>query len=161
MTSAVTIGDGAGRDADLDRDRWPVPTYLAENYRELHRSDAAVIARHSAFYRGLAPGGVGRAVEVGAGPNLYPLFLAAGAARRIDAVDRSAAGLAYLRRQLADGPDPTWLPFWERCRALNPGPPCRTTSAPPSRGSTPWPATRSPWVGRATTWRRCTSSPRA
>jgi hypothetical protein len=36
-------------------------------------------------------------------------------------VDRSAAGLDYLRRQLADGPDPTWQPFWDRCHALNPG----------------------------------------
>jgi hypothetical protein len=36
-------------------------------------------------------------------------------------VDRSAAGLDCLRRQLADGPDPTWRPFWDRCRALNPG----------------------------------------
>lgn len=119
---AVTDGGpGRWRNADLDWDRWPVPTYLEENYRQLHASDAAVIAHHSAFFRGLAPGAVGRAVEVGAGPNLYPLFLASGAARRIDAVDRSAAGLGYLRRQLADGPEPSWLPFWERCRALNPG----------------------------------------
>jgi hypothetical protein len=59
-------------------------------------------------------------VEIGSGPNLYPLFLASGAARRIDAVDRSAAGLGYLRRQLAEGPDPIWEPFWQRCRALNP-----------------------------------------
>ena len=96
-------------------------TYLAENYRELHASDDAVLVHHAAFYRGLAPGGVDRAVEIGAGPNLYPLFLASGAARRVDAVDRSAAGLDYLRRQLADGPDPFWEPYWRRCRALDPG----------------------------------------
>ena len=59
-------------------------------------------------------------MEIGSGPNLYPLFLASGAARRIDAVDRSAAGLGYLRRQLTEGPDPIWEPFWQRCRALNP-----------------------------------------
>ena len=110
---------GRWRNADLDWDRWPVPTYLAENYRELHASDDAVIVHHSAFYRGLAPGSVGRSVEIGTGPNLYPLLLASGASRHIDAVDAGAAGLAYLRAQLAGDPDPIWEPFWARCRALN------------------------------------------
>ena len=111
---------GPWRNADRDWDRWPVPTYLEENYRELHACDDAVLVHHSAVYAALAPGSLDRTVEIGAGPNLYPLFLASGAARRIDAVDRSAAGLAYLRRQLADGPDLTWRPFWDRCRALDP-----------------------------------------
>jgi hypothetical protein len=112
--------DRRWRNADPDWDRWPVPVYLAENYRDLHESDDAVIVHHSAVYRGLARGSLDRAVEIGSGPNLYPLFLASGAARRIDAVDRSAAGLGYLRRQLTEGPDPIWEPFWQRCRALNP-----------------------------------------
>ena len=92
---AVSSGEAAGRwrNADPDWDRWPVPVYLAENYRNLHESDDAVIAHHSAAYRELAAGSLGRAVEIGTGPNLYPLFLASGAARRIDAVDRSEAGL--------------------------------------------------------------------
>jgi hypothetical protein len=120
---------GRWRNADVDWDRWPVPTYLAENYRELHGSDDAVIVHHSAFYRGLAPGSVARAVEVGTGPNLYPLFLASGAARHIDAVDAGAAGLRYLRAQLAGDPDPSWEPFWQRCRALNPALPATVTDA--------------------------------
>jgi hypothetical protein len=113
----------------VDWDRWPVPTYLAENYRELHAGDDAVIVHHSAFYRGLAPGSVARAVEVGTGPNLYPLFLASGAARHIDAVDAGNAGLRYLRAQLAGGPDPSWEPFWARCRALNPALPATASDA--------------------------------
>jgi hypothetical protein len=112
---------GRWRNADLDWDRWPVSTYLAENYRDLHACDDAVLVHHAAFYRDLAPGSLRRAVEIGAGPNLYPLFLASGAARRIDAVDRSAAGLAYLEQQIADGPDPLWAPYWDRCRGLDPG----------------------------------------
>ena len=110
---------GRWRNADLDWDRWPVPTYLAENYRTLHASDDAVIVHHSAFYRGLAPGSVARSVEIGTGPNLYPLLLASGASRRIDAVDAGAAGLAYLWAQLAGAPDQIWHPYWERCRTLN------------------------------------------
>jgi hypothetical protein len=108
------------RNAQADWDRWPVADYLAENYRRLHPSDDAVIVHHSAFYRRFAPGELARSLEFGAGPNLYPLLLAAGASRRIDAVDRSAACVAYVESQLRDGPDESWLPFYARCRELNP-----------------------------------------
>jgi hypothetical protein len=105
---------------DVDWDRWPVADYLAENYRTLHRCDDEVLAHHAAYYREVGTGVVARALEFGAGPNLYPLMLAAAVSRRIDAVDRSQANLAYLRRQLRDGPDPSWLPFYRRCRQLLP-----------------------------------------
>jgi len=106
--------------ADVDWDRWPVEDYLAENYRELHTADVAVIAHHSAFYRRFDPGGIGRSVEFGAGPNLYPLLLAAAASRGIDAVEASEANVSYLRGQLLRGPDLSWLPFHALCHRLNP-----------------------------------------
>ncbi|MET9518175.1 class I SAM-dependent methyltransferase [Streptomyces sp. NPDC002994] len=109
------------RNDDVDWDSWPVQDYLAENYRELHPSDAAVISHHSAFYRRFAAGEVARSVEFGAGPNLYPLMLAAAASHRIDAVEAGSAGVAYLRRQLGRGPDDSWQPFYALCRRLNPG----------------------------------------
>jgi hypothetical protein len=124
----VTL-DGGTRTDDFDWDTWPVRDYLAENYLELHAADAAVIDHHSALYRDIAPDGVHRGLEFGAGPNLYPLMLAAAACRRIDAVERSAANVAYTRGQLADGPDPAWNPFYERCRAANPALPPSLTDA--------------------------------
>jgi hypothetical protein len=105
---------------DVNWDRWPVEDYLAENYRELHHSDAAVIAHHSAFYRRFAPQSIGRSVEFGAGPNLYPLMLAAAASRHVDAVEAGASNVAYLRSQLSQGPDASWLPFHGLCRHHNP-----------------------------------------
>lgn len=117
------------RNADADWDAWPVEEYLAENYRVLHPGDAAVIAHHCAFYRELAPGALRRSVEIGAGPNLYPLMLAAGASRRIDAVETSAAGLGYLRDQLRHGPDASWYAFYAECRRLNPRLPANLTDA--------------------------------
>ncbi|MET9901642.1 class I SAM-dependent methyltransferase [Streptomyces sp. NPDC006446] len=105
---------------DVNWDSWPVEDYLSENYRELHPADAAVITHHCAFYRELAPGSIGRSVEVGAGPNLYPLILASAASRRIDAVEAGASNAAYLERQLSGSPDRSWLPFHELCRSLNP-----------------------------------------
>ncbi|MGW7265323.1 class I SAM-dependent methyltransferase [Streptomyces sp. NPDC054842] len=104
---------------DVNWDTWPVDDYLAENYRELHPSDAAVIAHHSAVYRGFKPNALASTVEFGAGPNLYPLMLAGAASRRIDAVEAGAANVGYLRRQLDGGPDVSWLPFHALCRRLN------------------------------------------
>jgi hypothetical protein len=117
------------RNDDADWDRWPVPTYLAENYRDLHACDDAVLAHHAAVWGALAPDSLARVVELGAGPNLYPLLLASGAARRIDAVDRSAAGLGYLRAQLTGPPDPIWAQYWRRCRELDPGLPATMADA--------------------------------
>ncbi|MES5820138.1 class I SAM-dependent methyltransferase [Streptomyces sp. RG80] len=114
---------------DVDWDRWPVADYLAENYRDLHPSDAAIIAHHSAFYRRLAPGSIARSVEFGAGPNLYPLILAAAASRRIDAVEAGTGNVAYLERQLLCGPDASWLPFHALCRRLNPALPATLASS--------------------------------
>jgi hypothetical protein len=114
---------------DVDWDRWPVADYLAENYRDLHPSDAAVIAHHSAFYRGIPPSSLARSVEFGAGPNLYPLILAAAASRRIDAVEAGAGNVAYLERQILYGPDASWLPFHALCRRLNPDLPATLAGA--------------------------------
>ena len=125
--------DPAGADPVLndhvDWDSWPVEDYLTENYRDLHPSDAAVIAHHSAFYRRLAPGSIARSLEFGAGPNLYPLMLAAAASRHTDAVEASAPCVAYLNRQVARGPDETWSPFHELCRRLNPALPASPAGA--------------------------------
>ncbi|MBO1332908.1 class I SAM-dependent methyltransferase [Streptomyces sp. VRA16 Mangrove soil] len=114
---------------DVDWDGWPVESYLAENYRELHPSDAAVIAHHSSCYRELAAGGVARAVEFGAGPNLYPLMLGAAVCRSVDAVEAGAANVAYLRRQLAHGPDASWAPFHALARRLDPRLPASCAAA--------------------------------
>ncbi|RUP65987.1 hypothetical protein SSPNP10_22370 [Streptomyces sp. NP10] len=108
------------RNGDVDWDSWPVQDYLAENYRDLHPSDAAVIAHHSAVYRGIEAGSAARTVEFGAGPNLYPLLLAAAASRRIDAVEASTAGVRYLVGQITRGPDSSWEQFHALCRELNP-----------------------------------------
>ena len=108
------------RNRDADWDAWPVEDYLEENYRRLHRADEAVIDHHSAVYAGIAPDSLDRTVECGAGPNVYPLALAAAASRLVHAVEPGAASVAYLRRQLRDGPDPSWEPFYARCRLRNP-----------------------------------------
>ncbi len=114
---------------DVDWDRWPVADYLAENYREVHPADAAVIAHHCALYRRLPHGSLRCSVEFGAGPNLYPLVLASAASRRIDAVEAGAGNVAYLERQILVRPDASWLPFHALCRRLNPDVPATLAAA--------------------------------
>jgi len=116
------------RNADVDWNAWPVADYLAEVYRDLHPSDDAVIEHHSAFYRTLPPDSVANSVELGAGPNLYPLMVAAAASRHIEVIEPSAANLVYLERQLRE-PEPSWLPFYERCRKLQPALPATLVEA--------------------------------
>jgi hypothetical protein len=117
------------RNADADWDRWPVAQYLSEIYAELHPVDAAVIDHHSAYYARLAPDSLARSLEFGAGPNLYPLLLAAACSRQIEALDPSSANVDYLKRQLADGPDEHWLAFYDRCRQGNPALPASVRAA--------------------------------
>ncbi|MGW7466082.1 class I SAM-dependent methyltransferase [Streptomyces xantholiticus] len=117
------------RNRDVDWGGWPVQEYLAENYRELHPCDAAVIRHHSGFYRQFAPGSIERSLEFGAGPNLYPLMLAAAASRRVEAVELGAGNVAYLTRQLREGPDESWQPFYALCRRLDPALPPALTDA--------------------------------
>ena len=58
----MTAGNDVGRcsNADVDWNRWPVSTYLAENYRDYHVSDDAVIALRDVREEGCAPGVVGK-----------------------------------------------------------------------------------------------------
>lgn len=108
------------RNGDVDWDRWPVADYVDEIYRQVQPDDDAVLVHHAAFYRRFPPGRFARSLELGAGPNLYPLMLAAAVSRDIEAVEPSAASVAYLSRQLHDGPDASWELFHRRCRDLLP-----------------------------------------
>jgi hypothetical protein len=119
MSSTDQRRPGVVRNADVDWDLWPVEQYLKEIYEQLHPVDAAVIDHHSAYYRSLPSNELARSLEFGAGPNLYPLMLAAGCSRSIDALDPSSANVSYLRRQLSSGPDDHWSPFYARCRLGN------------------------------------------
>ncbi|MFF5766265.1 class I SAM-dependent methyltransferase [Streptomyces tanashiensis] len=117
------------RNRDADWNAWPVDDYLAENYRRLHPCDIGVIRHHAAVYRRFPPDSLARTLELGAGPNLYPLMLAGAASRGIDAVEPSAASVGYLREQLDHGIDDSWRPFYALCRSLDPALPAGSAEA--------------------------------
>ncbi|MFF0474873.1 class I SAM-dependent methyltransferase [Streptomyces sp. NPDC004284] len=121
--------DRPRRNRDADWDAWPVDAYLTENYRSLHPYDIGVIRHHAGVYRRFAPGSLARTLELGAGPNLYPLMLAGAAARRVDALEPSAASVRYLRGQLAHGVDDSWQRFYRLCRSHDPALPASCAEA--------------------------------
>ncbi|MEU8817568.1 hypothetical protein [Actinoplanes sp. NPDC048796] len=117
------------RNRDANWDLWPVPDYLDEVYREVRADDDAVLVHHSAFFRRFPAGHFGRSLELGAGPNLYPLMLSAAVSREIEAVEPSTASVSYLEGQLRDGPEESWQPFYARCRELQPALPVTLSEA--------------------------------
>jgi hypothetical protein len=129
MSPAADYGDKVLHNVDVNWDEWPVDDYIAENYRELHPSDAAVIDHHSRYLSQFRPGTFHRSLELGAGPNLYPLMLVSSCSQTTDAVEPGAASVRYLREQLAVGPDRHWGVFLERARALNPALPAAPQQA--------------------------------
>jgi hypothetical protein len=105
---------------DVAWDDFDTAGYVADNYARLHDLDRRIIADLSPYYRSLPPGSLSSSLDIGTGPNIYPLMLAAAASRRLEALERSASNVAYLRRARREGADPCWTPFWQLCRQLDP-----------------------------------------
>ena len=124
MTTAAP--DGLGRaapprpNADVAWDDFDTAGYVLDNYATLHDLDRRIIADLSPYYRSLLPGSLNSSLDIGTGPNIYPLMLAAAASRRLESLERSASNVAYLRRARREGADPCWTPFWQLCRQLDP-----------------------------------------
>ena len=105
---------------DISWDRFDTDGYLADNYATMHAFDEGIIRALAPYYRSLAPRSLTRSLDVGTGPNLYPLMLAAAASRRLEALDHSAANVAHLCSVVQGGAAPSWQPFWALCRELVP-----------------------------------------
>jgi hypothetical protein len=102
-----------------DWDQWPAQSYVDQLYATVLTSDAAIIDHHSAWYRQIPAGSVRHSLELGAGPNLYPLMVMGACSEQIDAVEPSSANRAYLNAQIAQ-PDQHWQSFWTYSRNANP-----------------------------------------
>jgi hypothetical protein len=114
--------DGAPHrpNGDVAWDDFDTAGYVADNYATLHDLDRRIITDLSPYYRSLPPRSLRSSLDIGTGPNVYPLMLVAAASRRLKALERSASNVAYLRRTCREGADPSWTPFWRLCRQLDP-----------------------------------------
>lgn len=105
---------------DVAWERFDTGGYVADNYATVHPLDRDIIAALSPHYAAIPAGSLASSLDVGTGPNLYPLMLVAAASRRLEAVDCSTPNLRYLQRVCEKGPGPGWQHFWALCREHNP-----------------------------------------
>lgn len=84
--------------------------YVLNNYSYIHDEDREILDLLIPYYLTLSE--VNSAIEVGVGPNLYPLMLQLSRAKHITAIDPNPRNLLYLRDQLII-PDKNWDIFWE------------------------------------------------
>lgn len=101
------------RNEDFAWTRFDPDAYVAHYYGEPHPDDDEVVRRTAA-----ALAAAGRddleVVDVGTGPNLFPLFAAAPVAQRLTAWEYADSNIAWLKRELArDALRPPWDHFWQ------------------------------------------------
>lgn len=107
------------RNADAPWDTFSSNDYWRRNYSELQAEDQEIIHRVSDFFASALAGGppVQRAIDVGAGTNLYPALLMLPWTERILLADFSETNVRWLRDQLAgDASAWLWDPFWREMR---------------------------------------------
>jgi hypothetical protein len=89
--------------------------YWKFNYATVLPEDAQIIRRASSFLAGACGGRpqAARAVDVGAGANLYPALLMLPWAAHIIFTEYAESNLGWLAENLADAPGEwAWQPFW-------------------------------------------------
>jgi hypothetical protein len=92
-------------------------TYLAHYYKEPHPDDDLVLKMTCEALRDAQPSGPLDTVDVGTGPNLYPLFAALPRARALTAWDYAKPNIDWLRNELASSTmRPQWEHFWAVAR---------------------------------------------
>ena len=111
MADSDPIRNGAVPWSDFD-----AREYYKINYLSVLPEDAEIIHSASKFLIEACgpPSALRRAVDVGAGTNLYPSLLMIPWAERIVLTEYAPDNIDWLRGNLADGPgDWPWQPFWD------------------------------------------------
>jgi hypothetical protein len=101
------------RNEDFAWARFDPDAYVAHYYGEPHPDDDEVVRRTCAALATAARQDLS-VIDVGTGPNLFPLFAALPVSRRLTVWEYADTNIAWLRRELArESLRPPWLHFWE------------------------------------------------
>jgi NNMT/PNMT/TEMT family len=107
------------RNADAAWNTFSSSDYWRRTYAELMAEDRELIRHVSHFFASACAGcpPVRRAIDVGAGTNLYPALLMLPWAKQILLADFSKSNILWLQDQLADNsPEWRWARFWREMR---------------------------------------------
>lgn len=101
---------------DFAWSRFDPEAYVAHYYSDPHPDDDEVVRLTC---RALAQAGDGaETIDVGSGPNLFPLFAALPVAKRLTVWEYAESNIAWMKRELAAGElRPPWTHFWDVLRA--------------------------------------------
>ncbi|OGK46783.1 hypothetical protein A3A93_04020 [Candidatus Roizmanbacteria bacterium RIFCSPLOWO2_01_FULL_38_12] len=97
-------------------DKFSPDEYVKDNYATVHDEDKEIIHKLVSFYSSLSK--INLALEIGVGPNLYPVMAMLPFIEEIECIDFSTPNLEYLKGQL-ERPDDRWYRFWELYRSLS------------------------------------------
>lgn len=102
-------------------DRFDPDAYVAHYYADPHSDDDRVVRLTAqALAAGAAGGHHLETIDVGTGPNLFPLLAALPVAKSVTAWEYSEANVAWLRRELANGVlRAPWDHFWTIARDVH------------------------------------------
>ncbi len=105
------------RNRQYNWDEFNPDRYHEHNYMEIEPMDDEVLGDLDEFYRKEKPSGL--FLEIGAGPNMYPILAALPYADQIDVWELGGQNVNYLRRQVEEM-DPSWQKWMDKLRELNP-----------------------------------------
>jgi len=101
-----------GRNADFAWDLFDSAAYFEHNYRQLRADDRKIIVTIADHFNGISPRMRGaRAIDVGAGANLYPALAMLPFADDITLYERAETNVQWLERE-RQSPQASWAPFW-------------------------------------------------
>ena len=104
---------------DYDWEMFDPEPYVAENYAEPLAVDQKILKGLADFHESIPPGGT--CIEIGAGPNLYPLLAGAKSRDKIIVTDISRRLLDYTQDTISgEGLGPIWGQWQEQLEATNP-----------------------------------------
>lgn len=102
---------------DFAWSRFDPEAYVAHYYADPHPDDDSVVRFTAEALAACAGAGEIETLDVGTGPNLFPLLAALPVAKRVTAWEYSQANVDWLRKELAGGVlRAPWDHFWEIAR---------------------------------------------
>lgn len=110
----------SGRNADFDWDSFDSEAYFAHNYSELRPEDRKIIEIMAGHFNRIRPRvRNARAIDVGAGANLYPALAMLPFAATITLYERARTNVRWLEQERRR-PQSSWGRFWSAMSEGNP-----------------------------------------
>lgn len=97
--------------AECPWDEFDPEWYADHNYGMVREDDHRIIQQVRNHFATVADGPVGRGIDVGAGPNLYPSLAMLPLCKEITLWERSRSNVAWLNREVKDYSS-SWNDFW-------------------------------------------------